>query len=85
MTDKQKIINRLKRAEGQLRGVQTMLDQENECIDIITQLSAVRSSVDRIMGIILADNLKKCIENPDRDRNIQQEKLERAIQMIAKK
>lgn len=85
MQDKQKIINRLKRAEGQLRGIQTMIDNDNECVDVITQLSAVRSSIDRLMGIILAENLKACIEHPEADSKIQAEKLEKAIQMIAKK
>ena len=43
-TDKKDIINRLKRAEGQLRGIQKMIDEDQECIDIVTQLTAVRSS-----------------------------------------
>lgn len=44
------MINRLKRAEGQLRGIQKMIDEEQECIDIVTQLSAVRSSINSIVG-----------------------------------
>lgn len=40
--EKQKILNRLKRTEGQLRGIQRMVSEEEECIDILTQLQAVR-------------------------------------------
>lgn len=80
-----KIMNRLKRAEGQLRGIQKMIEEEKECRDVITQLSAVRSSVDKIMGIIVAENLKECLENPERDSNVQAEKIEQAIEMIIKK
>ena len=36
-----------------------MIEEEKECIDIITQLSAVRSSIDRVMGMIVAENLKR--------------------------
>lgn len=80
-----KILNRLKRAEGQIRGIQKMIEEEKECMDVITQLSAVRSSVDRIMGMIVAENLKSCLENPTADPAEQTEKMEQAIKMIIKK
>lgn len=80
-----KIMNRLKRAEGQLRGIQKMIEEEKDCRDVITQLSAVRSSVDKIMGIIVAENLKQCLENPVSDSKIQAEKIDQAVEMIVKK
>lgn len=80
-----KIMNRLKRAEGQLRGIQKMIEEEKDCRDVITQLSAVRSSVDKIMGIIVAENLKQCLENPASDSKIQAEKIDQAVEMIVKK
>lgn len=83
--DSKMIIHRLKRAEGQLRGIQTMVEEQQECVDIITQLSAVRSSVDRLMGLILAENLKHCLEQPDENQSIQKEKLDKAIKLIIKK
>ena len=52
------IINRLKRTEGQIRGIQKMIEEEKDCMAIITQLSAVRSSIDRVMGMIVAENLR---------------------------
>lgn len=80
-----KIKNRLKRAEGQLRGIQNMLENEKPCVDIVTQLSAVRSSVDRIIGIIVAENLKECLIENHEDEQVQKEKIQEAIQMIIKK
>ncbi len=62
-----------------------MIDEERECIDVITQLSAVRSSIDRVMGMIVAENLKNCFEHPDKNPTEQAEKLEQAINMIIKK
>ncbi|OTO26001.1 MULTISPECIES: metal-sensitive transcriptional regulator [unclassified Enterococcus] len=79
------ILNRLKRTEGQLRGIQKMIEDEKECVDVITQLSAVSSSVNRIMGIIVAENLKKCLENPDSDTETQKQKIDQAVQLIVKK
>ena len=81
----QKVINRAKRAEGQLAGVIRMMEDERECMDVVTQLSAVRSSIDRIIGIVVAENLYECINNPDEDSEIQQAKNEKAMQLIMKK
>ena len=61
-----------------------MIDEEKECIDVITQLSAVRSSIDRVMGMIVAENLKHCFENPEKDPKEQEERLAQAINMIVK-
>ncbi|MGJ0870053.1 metal-sensitive transcriptional regulator [Enterococcus innesii] len=79
------ILNRLKRTEGQLRGIKKMIEDEKECVDVITQLSAVSSSVNRIMGIIVAENLKNCLENPDSDTETQKQKIDQAVQLIVKK
>lgn len=81
----EKLNNRLKRAEGQIRGIQRMMEDERECQDVVTQLSAVRSSIDRIMGIIVAENLKECLENTELNGEEQEKKLNQAIQMIINK
>lgn len=58
----QRIMNRMRRAEGQMRGIQKMMLEEKECYDIMMQLSAVRSGIDNIMGIMAAENIKDCYE-----------------------
>ena len=80
-----KIINRAKRAEGQLSGVIRMMEDERECMDVVTQLSAVRSSIDRMIGIIVAENLMEGINNPDEDAETQEQKIEQAMKLIMKK
>ena len=84
-SDNKNIMNRLKRTEGQIRGIQKMIDEDKECMDVITQLSAVRSSIDRVMGMIVAENLKDCLENPENSPEEQAKKMEQAINMIIKK
>lgn len=83
--DQSNVINRLKRAEGQLRGIQKMIAEGQDCEPVVTQLTAVRSSIDRIMGIVVAENLKYCISNPDKDQDAQQAKIDKAVQLIIKK
>lgn len=79
------IINRLKRAEGQLRGIQRMVEDNQECIDIVTQLSAVRSSINSVMGLAIAQKIKDCVENPSEDSAEQERRIEEAVKLIIKK
>lgn len=85
VTDNKDIINRLKRAEGQLRGIQKMIEDDKECIDIVTQLTAVRSSINRTMGIVISNKINQIIENPVEDKEKQEEKLQKALELIIKK
>ena len=80
----EKIMNRMKRAEGQMRGIQKMMEEGKECYDIMIQLSAVRSSIESVMGIMVAENMKDCFENPMEDPTEQSEKIEQAMKMIKK-
>jgi DNA-binding FrmR family transcriptional regulator len=58
--DKQ-VVNRLKRIEGQIKGVLGMMEKGKDCRDIITQLSAARNAIDRTMAVIVSTNLEKCV------------------------
>ena len=82
---KSKYITRLKRSEGQLRGIQKMMEEERDCVDIITQLTAVRSSVDRIIELMITENLTACINYPLEDPRAQKERLEKAIKYLIKR
>ena len=82
---KSKYITRLKRSEGQLRGIQKMMEEERDCIDIITQLTAVRSSVDRIIELMITENLTTCINEPLEDPQEQKERLEKAVKYLIKR
>ena len=81
---KSKYITRLKRSEGQLRGIQKMIEEERDCMDIMIQLSAVRSSVDRVIELLITENLMECINNPLENPVEQKEKIEKAIKYIVK-
>lgn len=55
------VQNRLKRIEGQLKGVLRMIESNEDCRDVVTQLSAVRSAVDRAIGVVVSENLEQCV------------------------
>ncbi|MBZ6527251.1 metal-sensitive transcriptional regulator [Aerococcaceae bacterium DSM 111021] len=77
-----KVKNRLKRSEGQIRGVLNMMEEEKDCKDVVTQLSAIRTSVDRAIGLIVAENLAQCLtEENDKENS---ESIQEAINLIVK-
>ena len=82
---KSKLITRLKRSEGQLRGIQKMIGEERDCSDIITQLTAVRSSVERVIELMITENLTECLDHPLDDPEAQKERLEKAVQYLIKR
>lgn len=57
------VKNRLRRIEGQVRGVLQMMEQEKDCRDVITQLSAIRSAVDRVVMYVVGENMEHCIRD----------------------
>ncbi|UPO78167.1 MULTISPECIES: metal-sensitive transcriptional regulator [Arthrobacter] len=59
------IINRLKRAQGQLAAVTRMLEEGRDCKDIVTQLSAVSKAIDRAGFAIIASGLEQCLTSDD--------------------
>lgn len=59
--DKQKLITRLKKIEGQVRGIQKMIEGEKYCIDVITQTSAVKQGLSSIEDILLESHLGHCV------------------------
>lgn len=56
---------RLRRIEGQVRGLQTMLAEERECADVVTQIAAVSKALDRVGIKLIASGLTYCVENPE--------------------
>ena len=58
---KPKILNRLSRIEGQVRGIARMVADDRYCIDLLTQLQAVRAAVHRVETEVLRDHLDHCV------------------------
>jgi DNA-binding FrmR family transcriptional regulator len=62
------VLNRLRRAQGQLAGVISMIEQGRECKDVVTQLAAVSRALDRAGFKIVATGLRECLSSADGDR-----------------
>ena len=67
-TTKEQLLKRLRRIEGQVRGVEGMVNDERYCIDVITQISAIQAALDKVALGLLNDHAQHCIirgENGD--------------------
>jgi len=80
-----KSINRLKRAEGQIKGILRMIEEGKDCKEVITQLSAARSAIDRTIAVIVSSNLEHCIRESMEAGNTDSSKLvEEAVTLLVK-
>ena len=58
---KDQLMKRLRRLEGQVRGVERMVDEDRYCIDVITQISAIQAALDKVALGVLDDHVRHCI------------------------
>ena len=59
--NKDQLLNRLKRLEGQVRGVQGMVENDRYCIDVVTQISAIQAALDKVALGLLTDHAEHCV------------------------
>jgi CsoR family transcriptional regulator, copper-sensing transcriptional repressor len=59
--DKEKLLKRLARIEGQVRGVSRMVEEERYCIDVLTQISAIESALDKVALGLIDDHTRHCV------------------------
>lgn len=83
--DKQRYLNRLKRIEGQARGIRSMVEDEKYCIDILTQISATTAALESVALGLLEDHLRHCVVDAARQGDEQaEEKIREASAAIAR-
>ncbi|MFD2673233.1 metal-sensitive transcriptional regulator [Marinicrinis sediminis] len=78
------VKRRLKRVEGQIRGVLKMMDEDKNCKDVVSQLSAVRSAADKAIAYIVATNLEKCILEEQESGQDTGKLVQEAVQLLMK-
>ena len=77
------VINRIKRAQGQLAGVLRLLEEGRECEDVVTQLAAVSKALDRAGFAIVASGLQQCLTQGDGLDSIDVKKMEKLFLSLA--
>ncbi|MEU2023183.1 metal-sensitive transcriptional regulator [Streptomyces sp. NPDC016469] len=80
------VLNRLKRAQGQIAGIVRMIEEGRDCEDVITQLAAVSRALDRAGFAIIATGLQQCMTDGDQpavDRDRMRARLEKLFLSLA--
>ncbi|MEY8751476.1 metal-sensing transcriptional repressor [Alkalicoccobacillus gibsonii] len=83
---KEQLSNRLKRIEGQVRGIQKMVEDDRYCVDILTQISAVNAAMKKVSLQLLEDHSKHCVADAIKEGNGDQaiEELMSVIERFSK-
>ena len=85
ITEKQGLLNRLRRIEGQVRGLQRMVDEDTYCIDILTQVSAATKALETVALSLLDEHVRHCVMDAARvDPAGADQKLTEAAQAISR-
>lgn len=82
--NKPRLLNRLNRIEGQVRGIVRMVEEDRYCIDVLTQLQAARAALAKVETEMLRDHLGHCIEGAilSGDKDEQRKKAMELIQLL---
>ncbi len=67
---KTKILNRLRRLEGQIRGLQRMVDEDSTCVEVMTQLASAKSAMDATGDVILETYVALCMARADEPKDL---------------
>ena len=67
--DKQQLHNRLRRIEGQVRGLQRMVEEEAYCVEVLTQIASIVSAAEKVALILLTDHVEHCLKEAIGDGN----------------
>lgn len=77
--ERQKVLNRLKRIEGQIRGLQRLVESGAPCVDVITQMSAVTSAMKKTAAVIIVNNMNKCFTEVSEKPEVLQKDFQTAL------
>jgi CsoR family transcriptional regulator, copper-sensing transcriptional repressor len=87
--DKEALVKRLHRVEGQVRGIERMVEDDRYCIDVLTQIAAVSTALESLALKILDEHVRHCVagalsSGDERDAHVKTEELLEAVQRFAR-
>jgi CsoR family transcriptional regulator, copper-sensing transcriptional repressor len=86
MQAKAKTLGRLRRIEGQVQGIQRMVEEEKSCVDILLQLTAVQGAVEQVQKLVLGQHLESCVVEAVRSGNTRdrQKKMDELLDVLSR-
>lgn len=80
--DREALLARLGRIEGQVRGVSRMVREDQYCIDVLAQINAIKAAIDQVGLLLLGDHIKTCVV--DAAKLDQQDKLDELVKAVGR-
>lgn len=80
--DREELTSRLRKIEGQVRGIQRMLSEDAYCVDVLTQISAVTAALDKVGLRLLRDHLQGCVADAMRSKGRGEEKVDEVVRVV---
>lgn len=80
---KKDMITRLRRIEGQVKGIQRMIENDEDCTDILVQIAAIRAAINKVGGVVLENYSKTCIRKVHENKDSEEE-MEKLINTIVR-
>lgn len=77
------VVNRLRRAQGQIGGILRMIEEGRDCEDVVTQLAAVNRAIDRAGFAIIATGLKQCLSESGGEESVDLKTMEKLFLSLA--
>lgn len=83
---KAKALGRLRRIEGQVQGIQRMVEEDKDCVDILLQLTAVQGAVEQVQKLLLGQHLESCVAEAVRSGNARdrQRKMDELLEVFSR-
>ncbi len=83
---KDKTLGRLRRIEGQVQGIQRMVEEEKYCVDILLQLTAVQGAVEQVQKLVLGQHIESCVSDAIRSGNARdrQKKVDELLEVFSR-
>lgn len=82
--NKEQVLKRLNRVEGQIRGVSRMVQDDKYCIDILTQVSAAKAALDKVALELLRDHARHCLNNEEVHAHGESDKADELVGAISR-
>jgi DNA-binding FrmR family transcriptional regulator len=76
--------NRMKRVEGQVKGILRMMEEEKECKELVGQMSAARNALDRAIGLVVSSNLEQCVRDQVEKGESTEDYIQEAVNLLVK-
>ncbi len=82
--DKQDLLIRLRRMEGQLKGIQKMVEEDKYCVDVLNQLSSIMAATQKVANIIMKDHIQGCVRDALTHDDQSEEHVNELISVVEK-